>query len=165
MTPSLINTCGNRFYRRYMGAGKNTVSLKYRDSDIWISYSSNKKILNTEFKTFLKNRLYELRNSLEDYCQKDNEFRDSLLPVGYRHNAPDMAKAMAELSFVSKVGPMAGVAGAFAMYLGRFCREEFDLESIIVENGGDLYISSPETVNAVLYAGENVLSGKLALSI
>ena len=60
---------------------------------------------------------------------------------------------MVEKSSLAGVGPMAGVAGAIAEFVGNdlltYCRE------LIVENGGDIFIKSSKERKILIYAGED----------
>jgi len=64
---------------------------------------------------------------------------------------------------VAGVGPMAAVAGAVAEYVGR------DLlqwgEQVIVENGGDVFLSSTVERLAAVHAGTSPFSGRVALAV
>jgi ApbE superfamily uncharacterized protein (UPF0280 family) len=59
---------------------------------------------------------------------------------------------MAEAGREWRVGPMAAVAGVVAEAVGRDLLEE--CETVIVENGGDVFVRSAEPVTFALYAGE-----------
>jgi ApbE superfamily uncharacterized protein (UPF0280 family) len=59
---------------------------------------------------------------------------------------------------------MAAVAGAMAQ-LAAEAAAAAGAEEAVVENGGDIYLYSPEAVTVALYAGDNPLSGKLALKV
>jgi hypothetical protein len=80
------------------------------------------------------------RDRLERFIAGNPLFRDSLLPVAVPDTAPGIVKSMARAGSAAGVGPMAAVAGAIcegvAAGLGGRVRE------LILENGGDLYISS-----------------------
>ena len=80
------------------------------------------------------------RDRLERFIAVNPVFRDSLLPLAVPDTAPGIVKSMALAGQAAGVGPMAAVAGAIceavAVGLGGSVRE------LILENGGDLYVSS-----------------------
>jgi ApbE superfamily uncharacterized protein (UPF0280 family) len=70
---------------------------------------------------------------------------------------------MMEAGQKAGVGPMAAVAGAVAEYVGR---ELLDFSpEIIVENGGDIFLSIDRPRTVGIYAGGSPLTGKLGLEI
>jgi ApbE superfamily uncharacterized protein (UPF0280 family) len=60
---------------------------------------------------------------------------------------------MLDKSRLAGVGPMAGVAGAMAEFVGRGLLELSD--EIIIENGGDVFIRSRTDRTVLVYAGED----------
>ncbi len=63
------------------------------------------------------------------------------------------------------VGPMAAVAGALAEAVGRALAREFAMYEIVVENGGDLWLSLREPLVAAVYAGLSSLSGTFGVRL
>jgi hypothetical protein len=61
------------------------------------------------------------------------------------------------------VGPMAAVAGALAERVGRALSSLS--EEVIVENGGDLFLSIRRPATVALYAGKSPLSRRVGLKI
>lgn len=102
------------------------------------------------------------RNTLEGYIRRQPEFRTALVPIGLLPGAPEVARRMHAASLATGVGPMAAVAGAMAQLAAEAALAEGAGEAI-VENGGDIYLASPQPVVIALYAGDNPLSGALAL--
>lgn len=78
------------------------------------------------------------RRELEEYIIADPDFQISFKPYQVKKEAPLIVKEMAEVSSQAGVGPIAGVAGAIAEYVGR------DLlnysSEVIIENGGDVFL-------------------------
>jgi len=106
----------------------------------------------------------ELRRQLEDYIEKDPLFLHTFQPYPVSEDAPEIVRLMAGASILAGVGPMAAVAGAIAELLGkellRYCEE------VIVENGGDIFISCKKPRLIGVYAGEDsALSGKVGILI
>jgi ApbE superfamily uncharacterized protein (UPF0280 family) len=104
------------------------------------------------------------RNLLERYLQRQPEFRTALVPLPLLPGAPEVAARMQAASRVTGVGPMAAVAGAMAQLAAEAALRAGASEAI-VENGGDIYLASPEAVVIALYAGQGALSGRLALQV
>ena len=104
------------------------------------------------------------RNRLEDYLRRQPEFRTALVPLDLLPGAPQVAVRMQAASRITGVGPMAAVAGAMAQLAAEAALAAGAAEAI-VENGGDIYLASPEAVVIGLYAGPGSLSGRLALEI
>ncbi len=105
-----------------------------------------------------------LRGLLEDYILRQPEFRSSLVPITLLADAPLIAVRMAQGADPCGVGPMAAVAGAVAEMAAEAALSAGAREAI-VENGGDIFLSSPEEVLVGLYAGEHPLSGRLAFRL
>ncbi|MBN1364144.1 MAG: UPF0280 family protein [Syntrophaceae bacterium] len=127
-------------------------NVKISESDLLISSDTN---LSDKALKFLVNH----RNSLETYIKNHPDFRTSLLPLPEDNLAPSIIRDMLIKSSICGVGPMAGVAGAIAEFVG------YDLlnhtENIIIENGGDIFIKSKDKLIVSVYAGESPLSYKV----
>ena len=65
----------------------------------------------------------------------------------------------------TSTGPMSSVAGLVAEQVGNKLVAEFDLEEIVVENGGDLFVINQSDLVTVVHAGDSPLSEKLGLVI
>lgn len=102
------------------------------------------------------------RQQIEKYIARHPEFATSLKPCGVE-DAPPVVEEMASAARLAGVGPMAGVAGAVAEFVGR---ELSELSSeIIVENGGDIYVRSGRDLTVGLFAGGSPFTGKISLLI
>lgn len=110
-----------------------------------------------------KKAVLKYRKDISDYIRFDPYFLTSLDPIQVSLTAPSIVQEMALASQRAGVGPMASVAGAIAEKVGvellNHCSE------VIVENGGDIYLSSFHPVKVALYAGKSPLSLQLALEI
>lgn len=83
------------------------------------------------------------RGAIESYIRENPRFETSLSPVEADAGAPAIVEEMCRAAHMAGVGPMAAVAGAVAEYVGK---DLLRLASeVIVENGGDIFISSKET--------------------
>jgi ApbE superfamily uncharacterized protein (UPF0280 family) len=84
--------------------------------------------------------VWRYRNQIEKYIAQDPLFKESLVPMGVDALAPPIVKEMAAAGREAGVGPMAAVAGAIAEFVGR---DLLGMSSqIIVENGGDIFLST-----------------------
>jgi uncharacterized protein len=153
-----------RFYRSKMGEGRFVpFTIGYKDSDLWIGIDS--KSYNTEIQDFAQRRLVELRQSLELYILNHPLFATSFVPIELLPGAPEIAKIMSIAGLKTGTGPMAAVAGAFSEFIGKAVQAEFGVEEIVVENGGDIYLSLKRDLLMSVYAGDSPLSGKLGVQI
>ena len=103
------------------------------------------------------------RKILEDYIKKNPQFSLTLKPYPTDHSAHPMIREMIAATTICRVGPMAAVAGCLSQYVAESLLKEID--ELIVENGGDLYIKSPHIRKAIIYAGSSPLSNKIFLKI
>lgn len=88
----------------------------------------------------MADRVRSLRAQLTSYIAIHTAFAESLSPVRVPSSAPEIVRRMADAAERFDVGPMAAVAGTMA----QMTAEPFVSESpnLLVENGGDLYLSS-----------------------
>ncbi len=122
------------------------------ESDLFISSDID---LSLEAKKYLLHH----RSLLENYIKKHPQFLVSLLPLMEDDLAPPIVRDMLISSSNCGVGPMAAVAGAIAQFVGN---DLFDLtKTLIIENGGDIYLKSQDKLTVSVYAGESPLSYKV----
>lgn len=91
------------------------------------------------------------RKQIEETIKKHPSFLKSLVPIELRYRYK-IINTMLQKSTMAGVGPMAGVAGAVAEFVG------LDLlpyaAELIIENGGDIFIRSKKDRTMLIYAGE-----------
>lgn len=126
------------------------------ETDLYISADKN---LYSVALTSIK----QYRKQLETYINKHPEFKESFTPIAIDNNAPSIIKEMGLAAIRANVGPFAAVAGAVAEYVGKDLLEYSS--QVIVENGGDIFISSTKDRIIGLYAGSSPLTGKIGLKI
>ncbi len=146
-----------RIYRDWV-SDKELVSFQVIDneSDLFIRAE---KDLRVEAEDLIK----KYRHQIEDYIRQDYKFLTSLEPHEVNGAAPPIVVEMARAARRAGVGPMAAVAGAIAEYVGR---ELLTMSSeVIIENGGDIYISSKRKRTLGIYAGSSPYTGRVALEI
>lgn len=95
----------------------------------------------------------DLRADLETYLRAHPRFGESFVPVPVEASAPRIVADMAKAAEAAGVGPMAGVAGAFAEGVAR-ALEPLSAE-VIVENGGDVYLMGARERVVGLWAGRD----------
>jgi len=103
------------------------------------------------------------RVPLEEYIKSHPLFLRSLEPCSVEEDAPGIVKDMAQAARIVGVGPMASVAGAIGEAVGKDLLAH--TPEIIVENGGDIFISILRPRLIGVYAGESPFTGKIALDI
>jgi uncharacterized protein len=131
-------------------------NLMVKETNLYVS-----AIKNLKSKTLRLVQKY--RQQLESYIERYPDFRTSIVPLPLTDDAPLIVQAMLKAGEKAGVGPMASVAGAIAEFTGRelisFSKE------IIIENGGDIFLTSklPRTIG--IYAGSSPFGGKIGLEI
>jgi ApbE superfamily uncharacterized protein (UPF0280 family) len=135
-----------RFYRRWQKPpGLHFFSVHYGETDLAI-YAA--KDLSHEAYGLVK----KYRNHIEDTIIKHPEFKTSLSPVN-TSSPYSIINEMIEKATLTGIGPMAGVAGAIAEYVGKELLSSTD--EIIIENGGDIFIRTLKDRTVLVYAGED----------
>ena len=104
------------------------------------------------------------RALLEAHILKCPSFRTAFGPIQPISRPPRIALKMHRASEKMEVGPMAAVAGAIAQY-GAQAALSAGADEAIVENGGDIFLSSKTDVIVSLFSGATPLSHILALRI
>ena len=107
--------------------------------------------------------VYKYRKEILDYIDKNSSFKSSFAPIDMDDDAPQIIKDMIAKSSLAGVGPMAGIAGAIAEYIGKGLAKES--KEVIIENGGDIFIKTDKERSLSIYAGKSPLSGKIGLRI
>ncbi len=103
------------------------------------------------------------RHQLETYIAANPEFRESLVPFADDPYAPEIVREMIRTSQLAHVGPMAAVAGAMAEMVSRDLLELS--REVIVENGGDIYLTTLKDRTIGIYAGNSALSLKIGIVV
>ena len=146
-----------RTYRNWV-TDKDLVSYSVivKETDLYIRTSGN-------LKDIAFNSVSKYRKQIETYIKSHPEFAVSFEPLKINSGCPEIIKEMAEASEKFNVGPMAAVAGAVAHFVGKDLLKYAD--EVIVENGGDIFISSKKNRTIAIYAGNSPLSGKYGIEI
>ncbi|HER07868.1 MAG TPA: UPF0280 family protein [Bacteroides sp.] len=109
------------------------------------------------------NEILRLRKVVTDYAAGSPLFLRSLEPVPGGGHVPEEIEDMLRCSKRSGTGPMSAVAGLFAGRVGLRLIREYNLNEIVVENGGDLFIRNVSDLTSLIHAGSSVLSDRVAL--
>lgn len=103
------------------------------------------------------------RGQIENYILSHSDFEKSLVSLPYDHYAPLIVKEMLRASSLVGVGPMAAVAGAIAEFVGKSLLRYSS--EVIVENGGDIFVSTTEEIIVKIFAGASPLSQKIGIKV
>jgi ApbE superfamily uncharacterized protein (UPF0280 family) len=148
-----------RFYRDWVKAkGLYQSHILARETDLQVL--TNKKL----DKDFVQERIRAYRWDIESYITRDSRFLSSLKPIAVELTAPRIVQEMSAQAKLADVGPMAGVAGAVAEFLGRdLLRAGY--REVIIENGGDIFMRSARAREVGIYSGPSSLFRNLKLKI
>lgn len=104
-----------------------------------------------------------LRRELETYIAQHPEFATTLTPWPDPKAKSSVVRAMIKAGAQAGVGPMAAVAGVIAEFSARYLHK-FS-RAVIVENGGDIFVSTPQETVVGVFAGASPLSMRLGLVV
>ncbi|MCF8054314.1 MAG: UPF0280 family protein [Deltaproteobacteria bacterium] len=108
--------------------------------------------------------LLKYRSQIQATIDKYPTFLTSFSPIEIKDNFSAVVDAMLRSARIAGVGPMAGIAGAIAEFVGRDLLQHS--ENIIIENGGDIFMKIKSgSVKVGIFAGESPLSNKISLII
>jgi uncharacterized protein len=157
-----------RTYRDCMvGKGFDSFTVCVDETDVWIGIDSEsfRKLNKPEVKKATISYIKTLRRELSGYIAKYKVFQTSMVPIDEDPEAEGIVQEMIEAAIIAGTGPMAAVAGAFSESIGRQILEQFPVREILVENGGDIWISACRPVRLSVFAGDSPLSGKIGIII
>jgi hypothetical protein len=137
--------------------------VKYLETDLWIGIDTTS--FKEEMKTVAATKTEELRKKLDEYIITEPFFKKSLKPFQPAETAPAEAKEMAAATEIAGVGPMASIAGLFAREVGETLLQNFSIEEMVIENGGDIFALLKNELVLSVFAGESPLSERIGLVI
>ncbi len=126
------------------------------ETDLWICAES-------DLKKEAHDLVFMFRHQLKAYIEFHPEFLTSLLPLDDDPYAPPIVRDMIWSTKKANVGPMAAVAGAMAQQVGEGLLNRSD--QIIIENGGDIFLTAERPLTVSIFAGASPLSEKFGLCI
>jgi len=107
--------------------------------------------------------IIRFRQQIEAYIKKNSFFKESLVPLPFDPWAPDIIREMLAASQKIGVGPMAGVAGAIAEFVGKALLA-FTPE-VVVENGGDIFLQTHNERKIGIFADRSPLNMRVGIKI
>jgi len=146
-----------------MGERFSTFEVMHLETDLWIGITPG--YYSDKLKNFALNQLICLRDEFDLYIKKNPEFLTSLIPLEFDKYGPGFIKKMMSAAKKTEIGPMSGVAGVFAEYVGTKLKKTFNIPEIMVENGGDLYLDFNQDITLSIFAGNSPLSQKTGIRI
>lgn len=147
-----------RSYRQRAQA-ENLIASHVRIKETDLHIQADKDIQRRAEELVLESRL-----QLEEYIIQNPSFYSSLQPITKDFTATPLIKEMFDAGRRAGVGPMAAVAGAIAEYVGKRLLKE-GVEEIIVENGGDIFLSRKDVSCISIFAGESPLSNRVGIEL
>ncbi len=144
-----------RNYRR-LNPDLHCFRLAVGESDLWVESTFD---CQEEAEKILKT----LRRQLKEYIYDHPEFISTLSPWPEDTLAPEIVQLMISVSRKAGVGPMSAVAGSIAGMLGQ--RLVIPGEELLIENGGDLFLSLQKPRIVGIYAGNSPFSWKIGIKI
>ena len=155
---------GFRTYRSHFSQERfRSFVVNYKETDLWIGVDPAS--FRDEMKAISLLKIKELRTVLEQYIAIDPVFGKTFDPHQAKPNAPEIVKGMVAAANRANVGPMAAVAGAFSEAIGRHLLEKFDIQELVVENGGDIFLKIERNMLMSVFAGNSPLSEKIGIEI
>lgn len=148
----------NRTYRTLHKAEElRSLFVKIKDTDLHI-------LADNAQEHQARDLALQYRLQIENYINRYPHFLDSLAPLEHDPLASPIVKEMIHAGKIANVGPMAAVAGATAEFVGRGL-EKLGCAEVIVENGGDLYLSKKKDSTVAIFAGESPLSLRFGINV
>ena len=137
--------------------------VNHLETDLWIG--SDPGSFQEPMKKTVHAHINALREKLDQYIRKEPEFAGSLVPFYPGKQAPPEAREMARIAERAGVGPMASVAGLFSREAGKSILQNFSVNELVIENGGDIFARLKNELILSVYAGSSPLSEKLGVVI
>ena len=152
-----------RTYREWMGKRfPHHFLLRHQASDIWVGMGQAEHP--EKVRDALQACQVKLYDWLERYIDRRPEFLTSLNPIADDALAPAIVRDMIAAGHLAGTGPMAAVAGTFSQYIAEEAVRQ-GAGDVMVENGGDLYLSCTSDLVIALYAGESPFSNRIGLKV
>jgi len=146
-----------RTYRTRMArSGLTGFRVAVKETDLWV-------LAARDFSLEVREVVIQERQQLEAYIAGHPGFLISLVPWPADPFAPPVVREMIEAAAAVGVGPMAAVAGALAARVGRHLAPLSP--EVIVENGGDIFLTITGPATVALFAGKSPLSHRVGLKL
>ena len=153
-----------RSYRSTAGVAGLSFSVQVDESDLWINILQLDR-QTTDLQDLAYERLLHYRTQLAAFLRRYPDWGRSLIPVAAADYpfAPVLVRQMMAAAGLAGVGPMAAVAGALAEAVGRDLSG--DSIGVVVENGGDIFLTGRSEYRLAIFAGSSPLSGRLGIKL
>jgi len=146
-----------RHYRSWLAKdGLVPFRVAVQETDLYI-------LARTELEHEAREAIIHLRGQLEEYIKANPPFKTSLTPLPADPRAPRIVKAMLAAAQKADVGPMAGVAGAVAQFVGTALLSH--TPEVVVENGGDIFLQISAERKIGLFAGRSPLNMRVGIRV
>lgn len=152
-----MNKFSSPFYRDTEITSRwKTGRVKIETSDLYIRSS-------VDILSLAEHTCRQLREQIRSHIMLQPEFLSTLKPLKRITDVQDIVERMYDASDAAQVGPMAAVAGAIAEGTGIACLPLSD--EIIIENGGDIWMSVKEPVLISIYSGRSGFNNGLCIKV
>lgn len=159
-----MNLFEERTYRSQFNSERfKSFVVSHLETDLWIGIDPFS--FQPEMKEVAFAKIKKLRNKFDEYIKAEPFFRKSLKPFRPTEIAPSEAKEMAVAAEKAGIGPMSAVAGLFAREIGKEIIQNFSVNELVIENGGDIYVLLKDELILSVFAGESILSERIGLVI
>ncbi len=149
----------HRSYRQQVGDTKLIAcQIQVRETDLQI-------LAPVEVREQALELVIQYRNQLENYLPRQPRFLETLTPLPDDPTAPPLVRAMLQAGLLTEVGPMAAVAGVISEYVGRDLLKRPGCDEVLVENGGDIFLSRKQDCTIAIFAGASSLSNRVGLKL
>lgn len=153
-----------RTYRNQFNSERFTgFEVKHLETDLWIGV--NPCSFQPEMEKVAHAKIKNLRNKFDEHIKAEPFFKKSLKPFNPSDFAPFEAKQMAAAAEKAGIGPMSAVAGLFAREVGEEIIQNFSVDEMVIENGGDIYVLLKDELVLSVFAGDSILSERIGLVI
>lgn len=134
-----------------------SLHITFKHTDLWLKADGDLDRCRVE------GYLRQVYDQIEGYAASEKSFLSSLHPVDVPETAPEVVRRMSRYAWSAGVGPMAGVAGAVADFIGEKLSEMY--HRIMCNNGGDIFYKSPEKQRIFLSAPGSPFHGRVCMYV
>jgi ApbE superfamily uncharacterized protein (UPF0280 family) len=153
-----------RAYRSQFSSNRfRSFTVNYKETDLWIGVDPES--FREEMRQVALAKVIALRTEMEVYLLIDPMFGKTFEPHAIKPNPPEIVNRMADAASRAGVGPMAAVAGAFSEMVGQHLMQQFSIQELVIENGGDIFLKINQNLLMSVYAGNSPLSEKIGIEI
>lgn len=137
--------------------------VNHRETDLWIGVDQDS--YRPEMKNFVFKKISGLWKKFERYFETTPDFKNSLEPFPVSDKDQNEIKDLSKAGEYAGIGPMSAIAGLFAREAAYELINNFPVNELVIENGGDIYFLLKEKLMLSVYAGDSPLSEKIAVHV